>query len=258
MDSRLVTGEQLRVREVVSRLAFVASGATEGRALTVEQYRIAAGIEQRLEREAAERAQGAFSRNPLGPADIGTPAAGGFVSTDELIASGAHSTGQGHAHDRDGDLVAADDDGGGQSTTGTLDVSEPADGFEELSDASRRGVVADVARVIQAEVARVLAGMTGLEQRLAKVEAQPQAGGPVLHAGDVQAAERRVAFSPGGNGAQVISSSDQLRALESLAGRLRDPESQVAVATEMIRLQQEAAGMGPAYQVMPRAGAGWR
>jgi hypothetical protein len=36
----------------------------------------------------------------------------------------------------------------------------------------------------------------------------------------------------------------EFRALEALAGRLRDPQAQLAVAAEMIRLQQRGAGAG--------------
>jgi hypothetical protein len=35
------------------------------------------------------------------------------------------------------------------------------------------------------------------------------------------------------------SASEQYRALESLAGSLRDPQAQVAVAAELIRLRQQ-------------------
>jgi len=36
-----------------------------------------------------------------------------------------------------------------------------------------------------------------------------------------------------------VSAQEQYRALEALAGRLADPQAQVAVAAELIRLQRE-------------------
>lgn len=118
-------------------------------------------------------------------------------------------------------------------------------------------MVAEVARAVQAvtqsEVSRVAADFAELKQRLARIEAQPVSGQghlPVL-----RSAEKSTPLTSGPSAGPVAS--DQYRALESLAGRIRDPQAQVAVAAEMIRLQQEAAGMAPAMQVMPRAGQGW-
>ena len=117
-----------------------------------------------------------------------------------------------------------------------------------------RAVVAEIARAMQPQYAALAGTLAGLAERLARIEQQPLSGGPVL-----RAADRGSAFAPGSGGygsAGRPTQSDQYAALESLAGKLHDPQAQVAVAAEMIRLQQEAAGMSPAMQVMPRAGGG--
>jgi len=89
-----------------------------------------------------------------------------------------------------------------------------------------------------------------IEQRVAVIEAQPLPGGPHL-----RVAEKTHALRPAGEPGAI---GEQLRALEGLAGRLSDPQAQLAVATEMIRLQQAAAGYSPALQAMPLAGSGAR
>jgi phage head maturation protease len=265
LDERLVTGEHLRTREYVSEVAFRAAGGVSGQALTAAQYRIAAGVETRLEIAAAERAidraQGAFSRNPLGAADIGTPAAAAEASTESAMAASA--TGQVRDLDRDGQPTECDEG----STTGTLDVSTAPEGYADITD-NRRAQEADTQRAlasmsasiavaVEAQLTRALAPLSAplsaistIEERLARIEAQPMPGGPIL-----RSADRTSALSP--MGGQGSSAAERIDALQSLAGRIADPQAQVAVAAEMIRLQQEAAGMSPAMQVMPRAGRGW-
>lgn len=74
-----------------------------------------------------------------------------------------------------------------------------------------------------------------LRARVARLEAQPAPGGP---------AARAVEKSLGGMGVAASGAAgpvDEFRALEALAGRLRDPQAQLAVAAEMIRLQQRVA-----------------
>ena len=74
-----------------------------------------------------------------------------------------------------------------------------------------------------------------LRARVARLEAQPAPGGP---------AARAVEKTLGGAGMAASGAAgpaDEFRALEALAGRLRDPQAQLAVAAEMIRLQQRAA-----------------
>jgi hypothetical protein len=51
--------------------------------------------------------------------------------------------------------------------------------------------------------------------------------------------DKALALGAGAHGASPIGTAEQLRTLESLAGRLSDPQAQIAVAAEMIRLQQE-------------------
>lgn len=262
LDATLVMGEHLRTREYVSATAFRIAGGVEGHALSADQYRVAAGVEMRLELAAAERAQGAFSRNPIGAADIGTPAQAAGAPIAGAIA--ATELGAVRPLDRDGQPTAPTTG----SSTGTLDVSTPADGYAQLVDhggvnddddgdpAELRlaaAVTSSITTSVTAEVARIASAMTAsfsaLEERLARIEAQPQTGGPIL-----RAADKSTPLTP--NGSQSTA-AQRIEALEGLAGRLRDPQAQVAVAAEMIRLQQEAAGMPPAMQVMPRAGRGW-
>lgn len=253
VDERMVTGEQARTREYVSEIAFRAAGGVSGMGLSAAQYRIAAGVETRLELAAAELAQGAFSRNPLGAADIGTPAPAAEAPTEDAMTASA--TGQVRDLDRDGQPTMCDEG----STTGTLDVSTAPDGYAEISDGRRAqeadtqramaAAISSVQAAVEAQLTRALAPLATIEERLARIEAQPMPGGPVL-----RAAERTTPLTPAGG---QSSAAQRIETLQSLAGRLSDPQAQVAVAAEMIRLQQEAAGMSPAMQVMPRAGRGW-
>ena len=89
--------------------------------------------------------------------------------------------------------------------------------------------------LMQAAVSQMSGTVGDLRVRLDLLEGQPLPGGPAaravekghpLHGGGVSAAGQ-----PG--------AAEQYRALESLAGRLSDPQAQVAVAAEMIRLQQQ-------------------
>lgn len=134
---------------------------------------------------------------------------------------------------------------------------DPAETSEAAppEDARARLVVAAVTRMLAGQTRRLDAALAGLahvagtleqiERRVATIEEQPLPGGPQL-----RAAEKTHALQPGG----AAHVDEQLRALQGLAGRLSDPQAQMAVATEMIRLQQEAAGLTPAMQAMPRAG----
>ncbi len=105
-------------------------------------------------------------------------------------------------------------------------------------------------RAVHAGVAQVAATLGQIERRVAAIEAQPMPGGPHL-----RVAEKTHALLPQGGRPDA---GEQMRALEALAGRLSDPQAQIAVATEMIRLQQEAAGLPASLQAMPRAGSGAR
>jgi hypothetical protein len=70
------------------------------------------------------------------------------------------------------------------------------------------------------------------------VEAQPAPGGPAA-----RPVEKSHALMPSQGGARgQVSAAEQYRALEALAGSLRDPQAQMAVASELIRLQREGGG----------------
>ncbi len=170
------------------------------------------------------------------------------------------------------DAVGRDAQGGQGGREGATSNAEDAEGRREErgnEDSRRRGerredevkgfadsralrdlaVDTSVDRAVEG-VYRRLAGQLGdIEARLARIEAQPMPGGPVLRTADKVSPLAPHGGTPGAH--------EQYRALEALAGRLTDPQAQVAVAAEMIRLQQEAAGIPPAMQVMPRAGRGW-
>ena len=68
-----------------------------------------------------------------------------------------------------------------------------------------------------------------LRARVVRLEAQPSPGGPAA-----RAVEKTLLGAP----AAAAPAEVEYRALEALAGRLRDPQAQLAVAAEMIRLQQ--------------------
>ncbi|HET9980233.1 MAG TPA: hypothetical protein VFQ32_07305, partial [Ktedonobacterales bacterium] len=93
------------------------------------------------------------------------------------------------------------------------------------------GVRALAAAVEQA--LRQMAGEVGaLAQRVVTLEGQPVAGGPVARPVEKPSpfAARRQMSAP--------EAADRYRALASLAGDVTDPQAQVAIAAELIRLQQ--------------------
>ncbi len=77
--------------------------------------------------------------------------------------------------------------------------------------------------------------VAALRARVERLEAQPRAGGPAARAVETTLA----AVLSGGYSVQPPGGAEALTALEALAGRLRDPQAQMAVAAEMIRLQQQ-------------------
>ncbi|HEX6818894.1 MAG TPA: hypothetical protein VF120_11000 [Ktedonobacterales bacterium] len=76
-----------------------------------------------------------------------------------------------------------------------------------------------------------------LDTRLERVEAQPLPGGPAARAVE-KLHPLHMRAQTAGTGP---SPQDQYRALEALAGRLADPQAQIAVAAELIRLQREGS-----------------
>ena len=81
------------------------------------------------------------------------------------------------------------------------------------------------------EAARVV---DELRARVARLEAQPVPGGPAARAVEKTLLGAPVAAAEG-------AADVEYRTLEALAGRLRDPQAQLAVAAEMIHLQQSGA-----------------
>lgn len=107
-----------------------------------------------------------------------------------------------------------------------------------LSDNSSRLVALDagvrgLAATIEAALHQMAGEIGGLSRRVAVLESQPLAGGPVA-----RPIEKTSALASRGR-TEAATPAEQYRALESLAGRLRDPQAQVAVAAELIRLRQQ-------------------
>jgi hypothetical protein len=100
-------------------------------------------------------------------------------------------------------------------------------------------MAAEMAAGMATEMARTAQTTGELRQRVERLEAQPMPGGPAA-----RAVEKTHALHISGSGpAGQASAAEQYRALEALAGRLADPQAQIAVAAELIRLQRaEAAG----------------
>ena len=106
-----------------------------------------------------------------------------------------------------------------------------------LSDTSMRLVALDagvraLATTIEAALRQMAGEVGGLAQRVVTLESQPVAGGPVARPVEKPSpfAARRQMGAP--------EASERYRALASLAGDVTDPQAQVAIAAELIRLQQ--------------------
>jgi hypothetical protein len=212
-----------------------------------------------------DRARGAYSNNPDGPPDTGVPArATERPTADAYGQPSASDTPEGNReevlHTAARAILLACGCPDCQSALAALDPSSLAS--EEPHETGEVRAAALVTRALAAHTERLestlravhgsvgqLAGtLDTIARRVAAIEAQPLPGGPQL-----RVADKTHALLP--NGGQS-GAGEQIRALEALAGRLTDPQAQIAVATEMIRLQQEAAGLPPDLQIMPRAGAG--
>lgn len=285
-DAALVAAEALRAGAYVGEHAFFAAGGEEGQPLTPEQARVATATDRlaaatnaasvrpraaasgpwRLDHSPSdERARGPFSDNPDGPPLTGVPA-----RTDERPTADAY----GQTPDGNQEAVfhtaargilqgcgcpaclaaLAALDGGDTGNTGNTGAGEAggraaAAEVTRILDAHTRRLDGAI-RAVHAGVAQVAATLGQIERRVAAIEAQPMPGGPHL-----RVAEKTHALLPQGGRPDA---GEQMRALEALAGRLSDPQAQIAVATEMIRLQQEAAGLPASLQAMPRAGSGAR
>ncbi|HLJ81325.1 MAG TPA: hypothetical protein VKT52_07570, partial [Ktedonobacterales bacterium] len=102
----------------------------------------------------------------------------------------------------------------------------------ERVDESVRGL----GGILQAAVSQIEGAAGDLRHRIEALEAQPLPGGPAAFAFD-----KTLALAPGSGSGGIHSqpgAAEQRRALESLAGKLTDPQAQIAVAAELIRLQR--------------------
>lgn len=156
----------------------------------------------------------------------------------------------------------AERDAAGAPLTHTRDVPDVS--LVALTRALSAGLGASVARIervddslralreLIASAAGQVAGMSGaladLRARVAVVEAQPLPGGPAAFASAprpaARAAEKSLALDPRAAASAQSGATDSARALEALsalAGRITDPQAQMVVAAELIRLQREAS-----------------
>ena len=91
--------------------------------------------------------------------------------------------------------------------------------------------------LVQAGISQMASTVGDLRIRIEDLEAQPLPGGPIARPTDkTHALDRR-----GSGFIEQTAASEQYRALESLAGRLTEPQAQIAVAAELIRLRQHGA-----------------
>lgn len=210
-----------------------------------------------------ERALGAYSNNPDGPPDTGVPAAAAQRPTGAAYSQTPEGNREVVLHTAARGillgcgcpacqvaLAALDDEGMEDAGRVAAGGREAAPGMAQMTRAleahTRR--LDTAIHAVHASVGQVAGTLRELDRRVATIEAQPMPGGPQL-----RIADKTHALLPHGGQPGV---AEQVRALESLAGRLSDPQAQIAVATEMIRLQQAAAGLPAALQAMPRAGSG--
>ena len=106
-----------------------------------------------------------------------------------------------------------------------------------LSDTSKQLVALDagiqaLAGTIEVAVRQMAGEVGGLARRVAAIESQPVAGGPVA-----RPVEKTSPFAARGQ-MSAPEAAERYRALASLAGDVTDPQAQVAIAAELIRLQQ--------------------
>jgi hypothetical protein len=156
----------------------------------------------------------------------------------------------------------AERDAAGAPLTHTMDA--PGASVVALARAFSAGLGASVARIDRVDdslrtlgelIASAAGQMTGMSDALADlrarvevVEAQPLPGGPAAFASAPhsagRAAEKSLALDPRAATATQAGTADPAHALEalgSLAGRIADPQAQIAIAAELIRLQREAS-----------------
>jgi hypothetical protein len=89
-----------------------------------------------------------------------------------------------------------------------------------------------LAAAIEASLRQMAGEVGGLNRRVVALESQPLTGGPAARPVDKSSA----LTARGQMGA--LTARDKYHALESLGGEVLDPQVQVAIAAELIRLQQ--------------------
>ncbi|WIG59999.1 MAG: hypothetical protein OJF49_002747 [Ktedonobacterales bacterium] len=256
------------------RVGDVGTSAQTGMSALPQTGMVARAEEEMVGRIEEERALGPFSANAEGQPDMGVPARAEERPTSALEKGARHAPllmPDGNARERfhaaarsillgcgcplcAGAIAALGEDGedGGERSQEMRDGGAAAvTGLREaaLARALAAGLGASVAQMAQMDasvraldgrVAGALDALTGtlgdLRMRVEQIEAQPMPGGPVARPVPV---EKVAALSAGYAAAGgEVSAAEQFRALESLAGRLSDPQAQIAVAAELIRLRQ--------------------
>ena len=219
------------------------------------------------ERERNERARGPFSANTEGYPDTGVPdreegrptsALG--VTPEGNARSRLHSAARSvlaacecprcagalAALGRPEDELEGDSQGATRQASDTERTSAQRDAA--LARALSGGLNASATRLdrmdetvrglktlVQAGISQMASTVGDLRIRIEDLEAQPLPGGPVARPTEKAHALERVGARQAGG----VSTGEQYRALESLAGRLADPQAQIAVAAELIRLRQQ-------------------
>jgi hypothetical protein len=202
------------------------------------------------------RTLGAYSTNPDGPPDTGVPARAAERPTEAAHGQAPEGNRADVLHTAARGILLGCGCALCQAVLALLDpaasrapeTAQAALVTRALDAHTRR--LDDVLRGMHASMSAVAGTLDRIERRVATIEAQPLPGGPHL-----RVAEKTHALRPAGDQSAI---GEQLRALEGLAGRLSDPQAQLVVAAEMIRLQQAAAGYSPGSHAVLLAGSGAR
>ena len=228
---------------------------------------LAAGGLRRDERGgSAERTQGPFSDNAAGAPDMGVPSrALAPEPTAAAMPAAGNARERFHAAARGvllgcgcglceaalaalGSLVDADERGSGMAATREAGMARAvAAGLAaearqvERMEASVRALDEALRETLGGMGATLDTALGDLRARLERIEAQPLPGGPALRA--VEKSHALGASPPASptSGTDPATPAEQYRALEALAGKLSDPQAQIAVAAELIRLRAREA-----------------
>jgi phage head maturation protease len=112
------------------------------------------------------------------------------------------------------------------TAVGMADAHHAARGPGEATRAEQEVALQSMAEVVRAQEA----AMAELRERVARMEAQPMAGGPVL-----RAAEKTLGGPQGGGGMNL---AERIAALQAFGATRVDQRGQVEVAAEILRLQR--------------------